>query len=80
MQSHDQIPAKGPAAPADLVASIAASLREAKDRDVALLDILSKNILVMNPANTAVADALTDIEKLASKRAERADNGQTDHP
>lgn len=79
MQSHDEFPAKGRATPAELVASTTVSLREAKETDVALLDILSKRILIVKPTNTAVADALTDIEKLASKRAEGADNGQVDH-
>jgi len=79
MQSHDELPLKVQATPAELIASTAVSLREAKDTDVALLDILSKRIVTLNPTNTAVEDALTDIEKLASKRAEGADDGQADN-
>ncbi len=79
MQSSDSIPGKAPVAPAALVAEILASLRNAKGTDVGLLDILEKRILTMNAGETAVADALEDIEKLASKRGGSPGNGQADH-
>jgi hypothetical protein len=75
MQSHDEFPLKRRATPAELIVSTTVSLREGKQTDVALLDILSERILTVNPTNTAVADALTDIEELASRRAEGAENG-----
>jgi hypothetical protein len=79
MQSSDDIPGETPAAPAALVAEILASLRKAEGTDVGLLDILEKRIVTMNSGDTAVADALKDIERLASKRGGSPGNGQADH-
>ena len=56
-----------------LIVQVIAELREASETDVALLDILSENILTITPTNTAVNDAVSAIESLATKRAQAKD-------
>jgi len=69
MQSNDNIPGETPVAPAAVIAGILASLRKAEGTDVALLEILEKRIVTLNAGGGAVAEALRDIEELASERA-----------
>ena len=45
-------------------------LRKDENIDVDLLEILVKHILVESPADTAVANAVKQIETLATERAE----------
>lgn len=65
--------------PSELISMATDTLRESDDTDVALLDILSENILTMSHAPTAVANALKAIEDLAVKRAEVAVNDKLDN-
>ena len=62
-----------------LVTNTVTSLRNDGQSDAELLDILSKNVVKLDPAETAVSDAVKAIEELAAKRAEKPDNGSTDH-
>jgi hypothetical protein len=70
MESIREVAAGDRPAPADVVAAIISSRLEAKETDVALLGVLSKRILTVSPTTTAVMEALADIERLASERAE----------
>ncbi|MDO8436854.1 MAG: hypothetical protein Q7S69_01630 [Nitrosomonadaceae bacterium] len=63
----------------ELISKVTDAIREAKDTDVELLDILSEKILTMNPAATAVANAVKAIENLAVKRAEASVNDQNNN-
>jgi hypothetical protein len=67
-----------PAIP-DVVTKTVHSLREAKETDIGLLNVLSRTILTVNSAATATADALAEIEKLASERAEELKNGSANY-
>lgn len=62
--------------PSELITKMTATLLVAEGTDVELLNILSEKILTMNPADTAVADAIKAIEVLAVERAEASDNDQ----
>jgi hypothetical protein len=66
------------ATPEELISEVVKTVQEATGADIELLDILSANILTMNPAETAVDDAVKAIEALAVKRVEGADNDQHD--
>jgi hypothetical protein len=55
------------------------ALRKLEGADDALVSILAENILTMKPANTAVVDAVKAIEKLAAKRAEGAEDEQSNN-
>lgn len=55
--------------PADFLANLGKALREKKDVDVGLADILAKNLLTAAPAVDAVAKAKDAILKLAGERA-----------
>ena len=54
-----------------------ASLRLTAGTDLELLEILSTHVLTTTPAETAVSDAASAIESLASKRAEHFDNDES---
>lgn len=75
----DEAPPDNSATPETLIARTARSLRDADGTDVELLDILSKHILTVRPAETAINKAVSAIEALAAKRAESSDNGALDH-
>ncbi len=55
--------------PSDFLANLGKALREKKDVDVGLADILAKNLLTAAPAVDAVAKAKDAILKLAGERA-----------
>ena len=55
-----------------LVAKTIANLLDDDELDHELLDILTKNIVKMVPAETAINDAVNAIEALAAKRAEES--------
>lgn len=74
MQSNDEAFSRTPQEPSDLVAEVVSSLRAAKETDTELLEILSRRILTMTPSQSAVADALSDIQNLASMRADRPED------
>jgi len=61
-----------------LITNMLATLRNDDRIDSELLDILSTNIVKMNPVATAVEDAVKAIEGLATKRAEGSQNVSTD--
>lgn len=63
----------------EFVADMVASLRNDDQVDAELLDILSENIVKLDPDEAAVSDAVKAIEELAAKRAEGTDNGHADH-
>jgi hypothetical protein len=67
------------ASPEDSIIKTVNAIREAEGTDTELLDILSKNILIMSPSNTAVNDAVLAIERLAMARAEILDSDTADH-
>ena len=61
----------------ELLAYSVAALKVEDHIDVALLDILQKNILTLFPASDAVKQAVNEIEALAELRGE-ADEGSVD--
>lgn len=63
-------PSDAPITPADVISRIAASLRESKQTDSELLDVLVSRILLAKPTPNAINDAAADIERLASLRAQ----------
>ena len=54
----------------ELLANSVAALKAEHHTDVALLDILQKNILTQLPASDAVKQAVNEIEALAASRGE----------
>lgn len=65
--------------PEKLISGITDALREEDATDAELLDVLADNIVKLAPVETAVADAASAIEALASKRAEEAEDDPADH-
>lgn len=63
-------PIDAPVTPADVISWIVASLRESKQTDLELLDVLVSRILLAKPTPNAINDAAADIERLASLRAQ----------
>lgn len=57
----------------ELLSNTLETLRNESETDVGLLDILSRHIVRLNPAGTAVDDALTEIEDLAKQRTEESE-------
>ena len=55
--------------PAEFLADLGEKLDSQLGVDADLADILKKHLLVIHPANNAVASAQADIAKLAGKRA-----------
>lgn len=68
-----------PLSPDKLLKKTIEDLLKDEQLDAGLLDVLSANILLPTPAETAVADAVKAIEKLATKRAKEPTNDSTDH-
>jgi hypothetical protein len=56
-------------APSDFLANLGKALREKKDVDVGLADILAKHLLTASPAVDAVEKAKDAILELAGERA-----------
>jgi len=67
------------ATPEQLIADTVLTLRNDDEVDVDLLNILASNIVTLNPAETAVSDAVKAIERLAANRTENFDNASTDN-
>ena len=65
--------------PEGLIGNTVATLRNDEEVDAELLDILASNIITLNPAETAVSDAVKAIERLASNRTESLANAPTDN-
>jgi len=61
----------------ELLANSVAALKTEDQTDVALLDILQKNILTLLPASDAVKQTVNEIEALAALRGE-ADESSVD--
>jgi hypothetical protein len=55
--------------PAEFIVSIVTAIADSKIADTQLLEVLSARIVKVNAANSAVGDALRDIERLAAERA-----------
>lgn len=64
--------------PEKLITGITDTLRKDKGLDLELLEILASMVLKVSPTQTAVADAATDIEALALKRARGGEDGSAD--
>jgi len=64
--------------PEDLIITVVDQLRGDTTNDLELLDILSEHIMKISPAETAVKDATSAIEALATKRVEEP-NDPIDH-
>ena len=62
--------ARPPSTVEHVIQEVLDELRNDEKTDVDLLEILVKHILVESPANTAVANALEQIETLATERVE----------
>jgi hypothetical protein len=62
-----------------VVAEAISSLENDDNTDIALLNVISEHIARLNPKESAVSDALGDIEALAEKRSEESDAGPADH-
>lgn len=62
-----------------IVDNMIESLRADSQTDIALLEILSENIVKLAPAETAVDNAVNAIETLATERAKESSNGPTDN-
>ena len=56
-----------------LIAKTLGALREESETDVDLVDILSAHIVRLDPAGTAVDDALKAVETLAKQRTEESE-------
>jgi hypothetical protein len=71
----------GPAqvTPEQLIADTVSTLRNDDEVDGDVLNILASSIVTLNPAETAVIDAVRALEDLAAKRTESLDNGCTHH-
>ncbi len=65
-----QMPAAEAASPADFLVNLGKALREKKNVDTGLADILAKHLLTATPADDAVAKAKDAIVKLAVARAD----------
>lgn len=72
-------PQEGLSSPETLISNAIEALRNAEGTDIDLLDILSRHIVTMNPAGSAIADAMTDIEALAAKRAGETNDDGANH-
>ena len=57
-----------------LIAKAISSLEIDGKTDISLLKVLSDHILKLNPKNTAVNDAASELEALAEKRAEEPED------
>lgn len=65
--------------PEQLIADALSTLRNEDEVDSDLLNILASSIVRLNPAETAVSDAVKAIERLAANRTESFDNAPTNN-
>jgi hypothetical protein len=66
--------AEAPLTNEQLIAKATSSLESDTKTDTSLLKVLSDHILKLNPRDTAVQDAVSEIEALADKRAEEPED------
>ncbi|MGC4096209.1 MAG: hypothetical protein QM706_03755 [Nitrospira sp.] len=71
--ANDESP-QAPLTNEQLIAKAIVSLESDAKTDASLLKVLSEHILKLNPRNTAVQDAVSEIEALADKRAEEPED------
>ena len=57
----------------ELIAKTLDALRGESETDIGLLDILAAHIVKLDPAGTAVDDALKAVETLAKQRTEESE-------
>ncbi len=57
----------------EVLASIIESLRQDEATDVPLLEIISRHVITLSPAENAIELAVEDIESLAKERGEQVD-------
>ena len=59
--------------PEEIIAEIIESLRQNEATDTPLLEILTKHVVNLSPAENAIDLAVEDIEALAKERGEQVD-------
>ncbi len=57
----------------EILANIIESLRQNEATDISLLEIISKHIVTLSPAEDAIDAAVKDIETVANQRGEQVD-------
>lgn len=62
-----------------LIAKAISALESDDKTDTSLMEVLTEHILKLNPKDTAVNDAVKEIEALAEKRAEEPKDDPSDH-
>jgi len=62
-----------------LIAKAVSALKRDDMTDTSLMEVLTEHILKLNPKDTAVDDAVKEIEALAAKRAEEPKNDPSAH-
>ena len=75
MGQSDSSPGHGHHTPSQLLTEIISALQNHPGTDQQLLEVLTGTVVTLAPADTALIDALNQIEGLASKRSKDPENG-----